>query len=249
MSDPWISQESAPALSVPDAAAWPATRDGRLASLPRAHRPREKVFAKGVAALGHAELLALVLGTGTANVPVLDAAHRLVRRHGLKALAGLTPEDWRREPGVGTAMAARLAAAFELGRRAGAGEQEERPRITRPKDAWRLTRDLARARKEHLVGLYLDAQNGLLHRETISIGSLNTTRTHPREILYPAIAHLALGFILVHNHPSGSLDPSDEDVAFTRSVHRAGETIGIELYDHLIVAKSGFTSLRERGAF
>ena len=112
-----------------------------------------------------------------------------------------------------------------------------------------LTRDLAHAKKEHLLGLYLDAQNGLIHRETISVGSLNTTRTHPREILYPAIAHLALGFILVHNHPSGSLDPSDEDVAFTRAVHRAGETVGIELYDHLIVAKGGFTSLRERGAF
>jgi DNA repair protein RadC len=97
--------------------------------------------------------------------------------------------------------------------------------------------------------LYLDAQNGLIHRETISVGSLNTTRSHPREILYPAIAHLALGFILVHNHPSGSLDPSDEDIAFTRAVHRAGETVGIELYDHLIVTRAGFTSLRERGAF
>jgi DNA repair protein RadC len=224
-------------------------RDGRLASLPRSHRPREKAFARGVAALGHAELLALVLGSGTASVSVLEAAQRLVRRHGLKGLAALSPEEWRREPGVGTAMAARLAAAFELGRRVGSAEHDERPRITRPKDAWRLTRDLARARREHLVGLYLDAQNGLIHRETISIGSLNTTRTHPREILYPAIAHLALGFILVHNHPSGSLDPSDEDVAFTRGVHRAGETIGIELYDHLIVAKGGFTSLRERGGF
>ena len=112
-----------------------------------------------------------------------------------------------------------------------------------------MTRDLANAKKEHLIGLYLDSQNGLIHRETISVGSLNTTRSHPREILYPAIAHLALGFILVHNHPSGSLDPSDEDIAFTRGVHRAGETVGIELYDHLIIAKSGFTSLRERGAF
>ena len=112
-----------------------------------------------------------------------------------------------------------------------------------------LTRELGHAKKEHLLGLYLDAQNGLIHRETISVGSLNTTRTHPREILYPAIAHLALGFIPVHNHPSGSLDPSDEDVQFTRAIHRAGETVGIELYDHLIVARGGFTSLRERGAF
>ena len=200
--------------------------------------------------MGQAELLALLLGNGTAKTSVFDLAERLVRRHGLKGLQALTPQDWSREPGVGAALAARLASAFELGRRAtGRGESEERPKVTRPREVWKLTRDLATAKKEHLLGLYLDAQNGLIHRETISVGSLNTTRTHPREILYPAIAHLALGFILVHNHPSGSLDPSDEDVAFTRGVHRAGETVGIELYDHLIIAKSGFTSLRERGAF
>ena len=98
------------------------------------------------------------------------------------------------------------------------------------------------------MGLYLDAQNGLLHSETISVGSLNTTRTHPREILYPAIVHLAFGFFLAHNYSSGSLDPSDEDVAFIRAVQRAGELVGIELYDHLIVTATGFTSLRERGA-
>jgi DNA repair protein RadC len=180
---------------------------------------------------------------------MFELACRLVRSHGLKGLGALSPRDLKREPGVGFALAARLAAALELGRRAGSGEGDERVRVTRPKEAWRLTRDLGRAKKEHLIGLYLDAQNGLIHRETISVGSLNTTRTHPREILYPAIAHLALGFILVHNHPSGSLDPSDEDVAFTRSVHRAADTIGIELYDHLIVGGCGFTSLRERGAF
>jgi len=243
MSDDWTSHESAPA-------AWPRARSGTLAALPRQHRPREKAFAKGVAALGQAELLALLLGNGTAKTSVFELAERLVRRHGLKGLKALTPQDWEREPGVGAALAARLASAFELGRRAtGTGESEERPKVTRPREVWKLTRDLATAKKEHLLGLYLDAQNGLIHRETISVGSLNTTRTHPREILYPAIAHLALGFILVHNHPSGSLDPSDEDVAFTRGVHRAGETVGIELYDHLIIAKSGFTSLRERGAF
>jgi DNA repair protein RadC len=191
-----------------------------------------------------------VLGNGTAKASAFELARRLVRRHGLDGLNALTPEDWIREPGIGVALAARLASAFELGRRtAPRGEPNERPRVTRPREVWKLTRDIANARKEHLVGLYLDAQNGLIHRETISIGSLNTTRTHPREILYPAVVHLALGFILVHNHPSGSLDPSDEDIAFTRGVHRAGETMGIELYDHLIVARGGFTSLRERGAF
>jgi len=250
MSDPWTSQESAPASSDHDPpSAWPRERPAGAAGTPPPHRPRERAFTQGVAALGLAELLALVLGTGTATTPVMDAARRLVRRHGLKGLADLTPDAWCLERGVGRALAARLAAAFELGRRVATPDREERPRVTRPRDAWRLARDLARLRKEHLIGLYLDAQNGLLHRETISIGSLNTTRTHPREILYPAIVHLALGFILVHNHPSGSLDPSDEDIAFTRAIHRAGETIGIELYDHLIVARGGFTSLRERGAF
>ena len=251
MPDDWTSLEAAPAFPErTDPPAWPRERSGTMAALPRSHRPREKAFARGVAALGATELLALVLGNGTAKTQVLELAERLVRRYGLKRLRGLTPEEWMREPGVGAALAARLASAFELGRRAGEyADDLKRPQITRPREVFAATKELRHAKKEHLVGLYLDAQNGLIHRETISIGSLNTTRTHPREILYPAIAHLALGFILVHNHPSGSLDPSDEDVAFTRGVHRAGETVGIELYDHLIVARGGFTSLRERGAF
>ena len=110
-----------------------------------------------------------------------------------------------------------------------------------------LVRDLKRARKEHLVALYLDAQNYLIKRETISVGSLNTTRTHPREILHPAILHSALAFLLVHNHPSGSLEPSRDDLDFTRSIARAAELIGIALTDHLIVSQKGFVSLKERG--
>ncbi len=128
--------------------------------------------------------------------------------------------------------------------------RESRPKITRPKEVWdRVGARMGRLKKEHLVGLYLDAQNGIIAEETLSVGSLNGTRTHPREIFFPAISNLSLGFILVHNHPSGSLDPSDEDVAFTRAVSKAGEVIGIELYDHIIVAREGFTSLREMGVF
>jgi DNA repair protein RadC len=251
MSDDWTSRDSLAGTALAsDRPHWSGERASGITGLPLRLRPREKAFAKGVAALGSTELLALLLGNGTAKSPVLQTAERLVRRHGVAGLKALTLADWTREPGVGPALAARLASAFELGRRGtGDGDVEQRARITRPREAFALTRELGRAKKEHLVGLYLDAQNGLIHRETISVGSLNTTRSHPREILHPAIVHLALGFILVHNHPSGSLDPSDEDVAFTRAVHRAGETVGIELYDHLIVTRAGFTSLRERGAF
>jgi DNA repair protein RadC len=216
--------------------------------LPRALRPREKLFARGLAALTNAELLALVLGSGCRAQPAARTAERLLRRHGLSALSQLDVRSLQGRRGVGPATAARIAAVFELGRRAlrGTGE-EERPRVCRPREAYEQVRFLARAKKEQLVGLYLDAQNGLIHRETLSMGTLNTTRTHPREILFPAIAHLALGFILAHNHPSGCLEPSREDVDFTRSVRRAAELMGIELYDHLIVSRGGFTSLRERG--
>ncbi|HKQ60966.1 MAG TPA: DNA repair protein RadC, partial [Candidatus Polarisedimenticolaceae bacterium] len=142
----------------------------------------------------------------------------------------------------------RLCASGELGRRThAAASGAERPPLSSPRQAYAQVRHLARAKKEHLVGLYLDAQNRLLRKETISIGTLNTTRTHPREILYPAVVHLALGFILAHNHPSGCAEPSPEDVEFTQAARRAGELMGIELYDHLIVAADRYTSFRERG--
>jgi DNA repair protein RadC len=216
------------------------------ADLPRALRPREKLASAGPGALSAVELIALVVGSGSRGEPVQRIAARLLRRHGLAGLADLEADALRGEPGLGVAGASRLAACCELGRRIYRSEGERRT-IGGPAAAHREVRHLGRAKKEHLVGLYLDAQNGLLHRETISVGSLNTTRTHPREILYPAIAHLAMGFILAHNHPSGCLDPSAEDVEFTRAVRRAGELMGIELYDHLVVARGGFVSLRERG--
>jgi DNA repair protein RadC len=215
--------------------------------LPRALRPREKLFARGPDALSHGELIALVLGSGSRSQPVTRVARRLMNRYGLEGMAGLGAEAWRVQSGLGTASAARLCAVFELGRRTYGRAGDERPSISGPRQAYRQLTRLGRAKKEHLVGLYLDAQNGLLCEETISIGSLNTTRTHPREILFPAVVHLALGFILAHNHPSGSLEPSAEDVEFTHSVRRAGELMGIELYDHLIIARGGYTSLRERG--
>ncbi len=227
-------------------AALPAPR--RPSDLPRALRPREKMLSRGPTCLSHGELLTLVLGAGNRDDSATRIADRLLRRHGLSGLAALRPADWRAERGLGPAGATRLSAVFELGRRAfGKHRGEERPRVTKPREVFERVRDVVRAKKEHLVGLYLDAQNGLLHREVLSVGSLNTTRTHPREILYPAIVHLALGFILVHNHPSGCLEPSPEDLEFTRSVQRAGELMGIELYDHIIVGGDGFTSLREMG--
>lgn len=205
--------------------------------------PHERLQRLGVRSLSSTDLLALIIGSSS-------TAQTVVRRHGIPGLAELQPAAWRQHDGIGKATSTRLSAVFELGRRIYCTPAEAtRPRLIRPVDVYKQVRHIGSLKKEHLIGLYLDAQNGLAHMETISIGSLNTTRTHPREILHPAIVYLALGFILAHNHPSGSLDPSDEDIAFSRAVHRASEVIGIELYDHLIVTADGFTSLRERGVF
>ena len=222
-------------------------RGPTMAELPAHRRPREKILDRGPAALPTADLIALLIGGGTRRENVQGLAEALLRRQPLGRLVDWKAADWMAEPGVGPARAARLLAAFELGRRARPAEDEEPPNLSTPAAAWRVVKDLGRARKEHLVGLYLDAQNRLLARETLSVGSLNTTRTHPREILEPVLRHLALGFILAHNHPSGAAEPSADDVEFTRGVARAAALMDVGFYDHLVVTRRGWVSLRERG--
>jgi len=231
-----------PVKPVPD-----SPRPTRLLDLePAIARPREKMLKYGPRALTNTELLAVVLGNGVEGENVLQVAEDLMRRHGAEALPGLTLEGWREARGIGAVKACQMTAAFELARRILVRPESEF-RVSSPREAYELVRDLKRARKEHLVALYLDAQNHLIQRETISIGALNTTRTHPREILQPAILHSALAFVLVHNHPSGSLEPSRDDLDFTRSIARAAELIGVGLTDHLIVSPRGYLSLKERG--
>lgn len=212
-------------------------------------RITSRLVRRGPATVPTSELLAVALAIRGPSDRAFAALRHALRERGVHGLHEIDVREWMRVYGMPRAPALKLVALFETGRRAyGKAMSVDRPRMIRPREVYQEVRDLAYLKKEHLVGLYLDAQNGLIHRETLSVGSLNTTRTHPREILYPAILHLALGFILAHNHPSGSLDPSDEDVAFSRAVQRAGEIVGIELYDHLIITGRGFVSLRERGA-
>lgn len=219
----------------------------RVHEIPPALRPRERLAAQGAKGLSTVELVAVLLGSGTSGEGVLQAADRIVRRHGVARLPELTLQEWIGNRGVGLARGCQMLATFELARRCADRVPEDAVRVSSPREAFAQVRDLARAKKEHLVGLYLDAQNCLIRRETLSIGTLNTTRTHPREVLQPAIAWHALGFILVHNHPSGSLVPSRDDVEFTRAMRRAAEIMGIDLYDHLIVSSEGFVSLKEKG--
>lgn len=219
----------------------PVTGDRRGAG------PREKLSRFGAGELSNAELVAAILGTGVRGEPAWKVAGRLLRRYGLERLRDLDAAEWRRNRGIGAAQACRMSACLELGRRLYAGAGREEVVISTPEAAFRQVRDIARARKEHLVALYLNSQNILLRREVVSIGSLNTTRTHPREVLHPAVTHLAAGFVLAHNHPSGSLRVSEDDREFTRRMREAAELLGFVLYDHLVVAAGGFVSFKEAG--
>lgn len=210
----------------------------------QAPRPREKLRARGAASLSDAELLALVLGSGVAGRSAVRIGRFLARRSPAE-LACWTSGRWLRVPGVGPARGAALAAAFELGRRAAEGAPHGAA-IRGPEDVLAQVRDLARARKEHFVVLLLNARHELQSRETVSIGSLNASIVHPREVFQPAILHSAASVVLVHNHPSGDPEPSDEDLNITRRLVQVGELVGIAVLDHVIVATRGVVSLRSR---
>ena len=206
--------------------------------------PREKLRVRGAAALTDAELLALVIGSGTARSSAMRACRRLAR-HSMSELAAWPISRWVRGQGLGSARAAALAAAFELGRRALEGRPRRSP-IRGPEDVQPYVRDLFRARKEHFVVLLLNARHEMEARETVSIGSLNASIVHPREVFLPAILHSAASVVLVHNHPSGDPEPSEEDLSITRRLVQVGDLVGIGVLDHVIVAERGVVSLRSR---
>jgi len=207
-------------------------------------RPREKLRQRGAGALSDAELIALLLGSGTR----LHSAARIARHVARRAphhLGGWTLRRWLEIPGIGLARAAALVAAFELGRRACERPAASRP-IRGPDDVLAQVRDLPRARREHFIVLLLNARHELQCRETVSIGSLNASIVHPREVFLPAILHSAASVILVHNHPSGDPEPSEEDLGITRRLVQVGELVGIGVLDHVIVASRGVVSLKAR---
>jgi DNA repair protein RadC len=214
--------------------------------LPRVDRPREKLAQKGSSALSDAELLAVIIGQGTRGSSVLAVADEILKFFGPSKLAGVSPKDLQSVKGIGPARAAQLVACLELGRRIFRPEEEPAVVIRRPEDAASLTRELSAARKEHFCTLYLDTRNRVMRKETVSIGTLNASLVHPREVFQPAVESSAASVVLVHNHPSGDPEPSREDLLLTKRLVTAGEIMGIEVLDHVIVARRSFVSLRER---
>ncbi|MFH2203210.1 MAG: DNA repair protein RadC [Elusimicrobiota bacterium] len=216
-----------------------------LRALDRADRPREKLARCGAAALDDAELLAAWLGTGCRGKDVLEVARDLLRRHPDGALAELPLAGLRRQAGIGFGRACALAAACELMRRwtgTRAAVRLDEPARVRDQLAF-----LAGQRKEHFIAFYLSADNGLLHRETVSIGTLTASLVHPREVFAPALERSAAAVLVAHNHPSGNPHPSGEDRAATRRLVQAGGILGIPLVDHVVVSEHRYYSFREHG--
>ena len=211
---------------------------------PRGTRPRERLRDQGAGQLSDAELYALVLGSGIVGRSALRTGRALARRPPAE-LAEWPIARWLCIAGVGPARASALVAAFELGRRA-LDRPTCRAPIRGPEDVLPHVRDLPRARREHFVVLLLNARHELERRETVSIGSLNASIVHPREVFLPAILHSAASVVLVHNHPSGDPEPSEEDLSITRRLLEVGELVGIGVLDHVIVAARGTVSFRAR---
>jgi len=212
-------------------------------------RPREKLLLRGPQALTEAELLALLLRSGTAGRTALDVSRNMLRDAGsLRGLAARSAREMMRIHGVGPAKAAELAAAFEVGRRIEAGGGSRRPVVSGPSDVARIMVPALRDQKQEVFHvLVLDSSNAVSANVELSRGTLNASLVHPREVFKVAIDHRAAAIVVVHNHPSGNPEPSPEDLSITRQLAEAGKLLGIPLHDHVIVAESAWTSLAERG--
>jgi DNA repair protein RadC len=212
-------------------------------------RPREKLQRVGAAGLGDNELLAIVLGQGLPRASVLEVANAVLTAvGGLHGLVRATVDDLQRVPGIGPARAAQLVAAIEAGRRTLVRGRRERAQILSSRDAADLLVPQYGSKPVEQFGVVLlDTKHRVLRISLLSVGTLDASIVHPREVFREAANGGAAAIILFHNHPSGDPGPSPDDVALTRRLMRAGEMMGIDVLDHVIIAENRFHSLRDAG--
>lgn len=210
--------------------------------------PRERLAKEGVEALSNQELLAILLRTGTRQASVFEIAQKVLNNlSSLTDLKKMTLQELQSLSGIGRVKAIELQAMIELGHRIHKHETLEMESIlSSQKLAKKMQQELGDKKQEHLVALYLNTQNQIIHQQTIFIGSVARSIAEPREILHYAIKHMATSLILVHNHPSGAVAPSQNDDHVTKLVKEACELMGIVLLDHLIVSHSNYFSYREK---
>jgi len=218
--------------------------------LPAKDRPRERLQSLGIDALSTPEIIALILGRGTAGEPVMDIAKSLLKEFGdVKGIAGASLQQLMHIPGIGLAKASQIMAAFEITKRMRERiEAGETVPYLNPRDiAAYLRPRLQGEKREHFLVMLLDTRNKLIKEAEISIGCLDTNIVHPREVYKEAITASAASVIFAHNHPSGDCTPSTDDIELTKRLVKSGEIVGIDVLDHIIVSDINYISLKEKG--
>ncbi len=220
-----------------------------IKTIPIEERPREKLIQFGASALSNSELLAIILRVGSKQDTAISLAQKIINydQKGLKNLAENDLEFLTSFHGISSAKAAQIIAAVELGRRVNRLQSDKQYKISSPQDvANYVMEDMRYLKKEYFKMLILDTKNKVIELKTVSIGSLNASIVHPREVFVEAIKKSAASIIVIHNHPSGDTKPSQEDIAITKRLIDAGDLIGIKVLDHIIIGDGEFLSFKEQ---
>lgn len=203
-----------------------------IRDIPLSQRPRERLKELGIKTLSQAELLAIVLQKGTHKKNVIDMSNELLNKYSLNELNSLTLKELTSVKGIGEAKAMQIQACFELSKRINTNEKKY---LNNPSDVYTRMRWMNSLKQEHFVVILLDTKNNVIKEETLFIGTLDSSVIHPREIFKLAVKWSAHSFIIVHNHPSGSIEPSSEDLQVTELIDKLSKQIGIPMKDHLII--------------
>ncbi|RXA21728.1 JAB domain-containing protein [Methanosarcina sp. MSH10X1] len=220
----------------------------RIHDIPEEERPRERLIRNGPESLSNAELLGIILRTGSREENVVNLCSRILSEYNIRQLSLANITKLTQVHGIGKAKAAQIAAVFELARRLETFVEEPKRKICSPKDVYVLMYPKMREqKKEKFITLCLDTKNQVLKEEVVSIGSLNASIVHPREVFKSALLESSASVIMVHNHPSGDPSPSREDIMVTEKMVEGGKLLGIDVLDHIIIGDGRYVSLKDEG--
>jgi len=221
----------------------------KIMDLPQNERPREKLLRYGAESLSNNELLAIILRTGSKQENIISLCGRIISEcGGLNGLLSSSADEFKKLKGIGNAKATQLLALTEISKRLRSFKSGEEYKITSPKDiAEYLMEEMRYLKKEYLKLIMLNTKNIIISIKDISIGNLNSSIVHPREVFYEAIRKCSASVVICHNHPSGDPTPSKEDVSITTRLKECGKLLGIEVLDHIIIGNGTYVSLKEKG--